>query len=163
VITHGEQVLEHEDADIATELERILRGEGIDILLAADVVRVEGRSGESVRLRVRAAGGGQTNPASSIPAPARTTPTTPRIGAARARGGQRAVGAPRAARLGERSGAAGAPPRVGVGASAPEPPFPPATPGALPTPAGHPGRAGPAAPGSPSPPAACSPPRRWPA
>src|SRR5262249_41352460 len=80
VITHGEQVLEHEDADIATELERILRGEGIDILLAADVVRVEGRSGESVRLRVRAAGGEQTIAGSDILVATGRIPNTAEIG-----------------------------------------------------------------------------------
>src|SRR5262245_9930096 len=80
VITHGEQVLEHEDADIATELERILRGEGIDILLATDVVRVEGRSGESVRLRVRAAGGEQTIAGSDILVATGRIPNTAEIG-----------------------------------------------------------------------------------
>jgi hypothetical protein len=41
---------------VAAELQRILGGEGIDILLAAEVLDVEGRSGAGVGLRVRAAG-----------------------------------------------------------------------------------------------------------
>jgi len=80
VIAHGEQVLDREDPDIATELERILRGEGIDILLAADVVHVEGRSGESVRLRVRAAGGEQTIAGSDILVATGRVPNTAGIG-----------------------------------------------------------------------------------
>src|SRR2546427_4570979 len=57
VIEHGPQLLGREDADVAEEVRRILSAEEIDILVGTDVLQVEGRSGESVRLRVRAAGG----------------------------------------------------------------------------------------------------------
>src|SRR5947209_20560568 len=57
VIQQGPQLLGREDPDVAEEIRRILSAEGIEVLLGADVLRVEGRSGEGVRLRVRAAGG----------------------------------------------------------------------------------------------------------
>ena len=60
VIDNGEHLLSREDPDVAAELRRILSGEGIEILLAADVVHAEGRSGDGVRLQVRTAGGEQT-------------------------------------------------------------------------------------------------------
>ena len=55
VVEHGPQLLGREDPDVAEEIRRILSAEGIEVLLGADVLRVEGRSGEGVRLRVRAA------------------------------------------------------------------------------------------------------------
>src|SRR6516165_426110 len=57
VVEHGPQLLGHEDPDVAEEIGRILRAEEIDVVLGADVLRVEGRSGERVRLRMRTAGG----------------------------------------------------------------------------------------------------------
>ena len=58
----------------------ILSGEGIEVLLGADVLRVEGRSGEGVRLRVRTAGGEQTLAGSDILAATGRTPNTAGIG-----------------------------------------------------------------------------------
>src|SRR2546425_2961077 len=46
VIDNGEHLLSREDPDVAAELRRILAGDGLDILLAADVLHVEGRSEE---------------------------------------------------------------------------------------------------------------------
>src|SRR5438552_8063905 len=66
VIEHGPQLLGREDPDIAEEVRRILRDEEIDVLLGADVLRVEGLSGAGVRLRVRTAGGEQTIAGSDI-------------------------------------------------------------------------------------------------
>src|SRR5262249_46898123 len=80
IIAHGEQVLDHEDPDIAAEIERILRGEGVDILLGAKVVHVEGRPGDSVRLRLQAAGGEQTIAGSDILVATGRTPNTAGIG-----------------------------------------------------------------------------------
>src|SRR5262245_60131515 len=80
VITLGEQLLDREDPDVAAELQRILAGEGITILLAADVVHVEGRSGEGVHLRVRAAGGEQTVAGSDVLVAVGRTPNTAGIG-----------------------------------------------------------------------------------
>src|SRR6516165_5711771 len=60
VVEHGRRLLGREDPDVAAEIQRILSGEGIEILLATDVLRVEGRSGEAVRLQMRTARGEQT-------------------------------------------------------------------------------------------------------
>ena len=80
VIEHGPQLLDREDPDVAAEIRRILGGEGIEVLLAADVLQVEGRSGEGVRLRVRAAGGEQTIAGSDILVATGRTPNTAGIG-----------------------------------------------------------------------------------
>src|SRR4029079_3670590 len=45
----------HEDADVADALLKFLTEEGIDVLLNAETTVVEGRSGDLVRLKVRAA------------------------------------------------------------------------------------------------------------
>jgi len=80
VIDNGEHLLSREDPDVAAELRRILAGDGIDILLAADVLDVEGRSGEGVRLRVRTAGREQTIAASDVLVATGRTPNTAGIG-----------------------------------------------------------------------------------
>jgi len=80
VITNGEQLVEREDPDVAAELQRILGGEGIDILLAAEVLEVEGRSGTGVRLRVRAAGREQTIAGSDLLVATGRIPNTAGIG-----------------------------------------------------------------------------------
>jgi pyruvate/2-oxoglutarate dehydrogenase complex dihydrolipoamide dehydrogenase (E3) component len=80
VIQRGDQLLEHEDPDVTAELERILHGEGIEFLHAADVVEVEGRSGHGVRLRVRAAGRERTIAGSDILVATGRTPNTAGIG-----------------------------------------------------------------------------------
>jgi pyruvate/2-oxoglutarate dehydrogenase complex dihydrolipoamide dehydrogenase (E3) component len=80
IVEHGPQLVSREDPDVAEELRRILQGEGIDILLGTDVLGVEGRSGKSVRLRVRARGGEQALAASDILVAAGRTPNTAGIG-----------------------------------------------------------------------------------
>ena len=80
VIEHGEQLLDREDPDVSDELRRILVGEGIEILLAADLLKAEGRSGEGVLLRVRTTSGEQTIGASDILVSTGRTPNTAGIG-----------------------------------------------------------------------------------
>ncbi len=60
VVQRGEQLLAHEDADIAAAVTQILRDEGIDVLLATDAVRTEPH-GEGVRLLVRTRADGSEN------------------------------------------------------------------------------------------------------
>jgi len=60
VIEHGPQLVAREDPDVAEEIRRVLSAEGIEVLVGTDVLHVEGRSGEGVRLRVRTAGGERT-------------------------------------------------------------------------------------------------------
>jgi len=47
------QLLPREDPDVADGIRRMLAAENVEFVLGADVVRVEGRSGDGVRLRVR--------------------------------------------------------------------------------------------------------------
>jgi pyruvate/2-oxoglutarate dehydrogenase complex dihydrolipoamide dehydrogenase (E3) component len=55
IIEPGPQIMGREDADVAEEIGRALSGEGIDILLSAQPLRVDGRNGESVSITVRTA------------------------------------------------------------------------------------------------------------
>jgi pyruvate/2-oxoglutarate dehydrogenase complex dihydrolipoamide dehydrogenase (E3) component len=80
IVEHGPQLLSREDPDVAEEIRRFLTAEGIEILLAADVLRVEGRSGETVRLQVRTAAGAKTVAGSDILAATGRTPNTAGIG-----------------------------------------------------------------------------------
>src|SRR6266478_3432713 len=46
VIEHGTHLLGREDLDVAEEIRRLLRAEDVEVLLGADVLGVEGRSGQ---------------------------------------------------------------------------------------------------------------------
>jgi pyruvate/2-oxoglutarate dehydrogenase complex dihydrolipoamide dehydrogenase (E3) component len=80
VLEHGPQLLSREDADVSEELRSILSAEGIEILLGANVLAVEGRSGDGVRVRVRTDAGEQILAASDILVAAGRTPNTAGIG-----------------------------------------------------------------------------------
>jgi pyruvate/2-oxoglutarate dehydrogenase complex dihydrolipoamide dehydrogenase (E3) component len=80
VVEHGPQLLSREDPDVAEEIRRLLRAEGIDILLGAELLRVEGRSGTEVRLSVRTAEGVQTIAGSDVLVATGRTPNTAGIG-----------------------------------------------------------------------------------
>jgi pyruvate/2-oxoglutarate dehydrogenase complex dihydrolipoamide dehydrogenase (E3) component len=80
VVEHGPQLVGREDADVAEEIGQILKAEEIDVLLGADVLRAEGRSGEGVRLRVRTGGGEQTIAGSDVLIATGRTPNTAGIG-----------------------------------------------------------------------------------
>jgi pyruvate/2-oxoglutarate dehydrogenase complex dihydrolipoamide dehydrogenase (E3) component len=80
VVEHGPQLLSREDPDVAEEVRRILQAEEIEVLLGAGVLRVEGRSGAGVRLRVRTAKGEQTIAGSDILVATGRTPNTAGIG-----------------------------------------------------------------------------------
>jgi pyruvate/2-oxoglutarate dehydrogenase complex dihydrolipoamide dehydrogenase (E3) component len=60
IIDHNPHLMHREDADIAAEVQNILRGEGIELLLDAQTVKVAGRSGKDVRVTVRAGGSERT-------------------------------------------------------------------------------------------------------
>jgi pyruvate/2-oxoglutarate dehydrogenase complex dihydrolipoamide dehydrogenase (E3) component len=57
IIEPGRQLMGREDADAAEEIQRILSGEGIDVLLNAKPVAVHGVSGDAVSVSVRTAKG----------------------------------------------------------------------------------------------------------
>jgi pyruvate/2-oxoglutarate dehydrogenase complex dihydrolipoamide dehydrogenase (E3) component len=80
VVERGPQLLSREDADVADEIQRVLVAESIEVVAGAELLRVEGRSGESVRLHVRTARGEQIIAGSDILAATGRTPNTTGIG-----------------------------------------------------------------------------------
>jgi pyruvate/2-oxoglutarate dehydrogenase complex dihydrolipoamide dehydrogenase (E3) component len=66
IVQHGPQIMNREDPDVADELQRILSDEGIQILVAAETLNVNGRSGEAVNLTVRTTSGEQKIEGSDI-------------------------------------------------------------------------------------------------
>ena len=65
VVEHGPQLLGREDPDVSEEVLRILRAEEIAVLLGADVVSVEGLSGEGLTLRIRTGSASRPSPAAT--------------------------------------------------------------------------------------------------
>jgi pyruvate/2-oxoglutarate dehydrogenase complex dihydrolipoamide dehydrogenase (E3) component len=80
VVESGPQVMSREDPDVAGEIQRILREEGIQFLLAAETVNVEGRSGEEVSVAARTASGDQKIEGSDILVATGRIPNTAQIG-----------------------------------------------------------------------------------
>jgi pyruvate/2-oxoglutarate dehydrogenase complex dihydrolipoamide dehydrogenase (E3) component len=69
-----------EDADVSDEMLRILRAEGIDVVLNAEAIHVEGRSGTQVRIALRTDSGEQTVDGSDILVALGRIPNTADIG-----------------------------------------------------------------------------------
>jgi pyruvate/2-oxoglutarate dehydrogenase complex dihydrolipoamide dehydrogenase (E3) component len=80
VIDTGEQILGREDPDIAEAVHGILSEEGIRFVLSAELVAVQGRSGEGVSLTVGTLAGEYTIEASDILVAIGRTPNTAGIG-----------------------------------------------------------------------------------
>ena len=80
IIEYGPQIAGREDPDAANEMRRIFGDEGIDILVGAEVRRVQGRSGGDVSLLLRTSSGEQTIEGSDILVAAGRTPNTAGIG-----------------------------------------------------------------------------------
>jgi pyruvate/2-oxoglutarate dehydrogenase complex dihydrolipoamide dehydrogenase (E3) component len=80
IIQQGSHLLSHEDHDVSEEMQRILSNEGIDSLLAAQALRVDGRSGKDVTLTVRTPAGMRRIEGSEILVAVGRTPNTARIG-----------------------------------------------------------------------------------
>jgi pyruvate/2-oxoglutarate dehydrogenase complex dihydrolipoamide dehydrogenase (E3) component len=80
VVQHGPQLADREDPDVADAIGRLFADEGIEVLLSAEAIQVEGRSGESVRLRVRTPQGERLIEGSDILAATGRTPNTAGIG-----------------------------------------------------------------------------------
>jgi pyruvate/2-oxoglutarate dehydrogenase complex dihydrolipoamide dehydrogenase (E3) component len=66
VIEPAPRVMAREDPDVAAELQRILGSEGIQFILAAEIHRVRGRSGEEIAVSVRTASGERSIEGSDI-------------------------------------------------------------------------------------------------
>jgi pyruvate/2-oxoglutarate dehydrogenase complex dihydrolipoamide dehydrogenase (E3) component len=80
VVQRGPQLLDKEDPDVAGAIGELFADEGIDVLLAAETLHVEGRSGEGVRLRVRMPQGERLLEGSDILVATGRTPNTAGIG-----------------------------------------------------------------------------------
>src|SRR5262249_48642078 len=80
VVEHGPQLAGREDPDVADALGRLFEDEGIEVLLSAETLQVEGRSGEGVRLHVRTPQGERRIVGSDLLAATGRTPNTVGIG-----------------------------------------------------------------------------------
>jgi len=80
VIEHNAQLLHREDEDISRAMHELFRDEGIDVLTGTRVKRVEGRSGESVKLAGDREGSAIVLEGSHVLVAAGRTPNTEGIG-----------------------------------------------------------------------------------
>jgi pyruvate/2-oxoglutarate dehydrogenase complex dihydrolipoamide dehydrogenase (E3) component len=80
VVEHGLQLAAREDPDVAGALLQIFRTDGIEVVLSAETLRVQGRSGERVSLLVRTPQGEQTLDGGDLLVAVGRTPNTARIG-----------------------------------------------------------------------------------
>jgi pyruvate/2-oxoglutarate dehydrogenase complex dihydrolipoamide dehydrogenase (E3) component len=79
IVQLGKQLLDREDADIAAEVEQLMRDEGVDVLLQAQMLNVEGREGSGVKIRLHVGGSEKILEASDILVAAGRTPNTDKI------------------------------------------------------------------------------------
>src|SRR5262245_43983082 len=84
IVQHGSRLLEKEDPECSDGLLELMKDEGIETLLNAEVLKVIGRSGERVTLQVRAGAEERTLEASDILAATGRTPNTDRLNLDRA-------------------------------------------------------------------------------
>ena len=80
IVEQGEQLASREDPDVGTEIASILIDEGVDVVTSAEALRVEGRSGQRVRLALRSPSGERTVEGSDILIAAGRIPNTSGIG-----------------------------------------------------------------------------------
>lgn len=80
VIETGPKIVAREDQDVAQEIERLLREEGIEIIAGTEILKVDGQSGDKVSLVVRTATGERTVAGSDILVAAGRIPNTGGIG-----------------------------------------------------------------------------------
>jgi pyruvate/2-oxoglutarate dehydrogenase complex dihydrolipoamide dehydrogenase (E3) component len=80
IIEPGRQLMGREDPDVADEMRRILGGEGIEILLEAEPVRVHGLSGDDVAVALRTASGERKIDGSDLLVAVGRVPNTADIG-----------------------------------------------------------------------------------
>jgi len=80
IVQRSPQLLPNEDSDVVEELQRILSAEGIDILTSVDLHKVEGRSGDEVRLSIRTKNGERVIAGTDILVATGRIPNTANIG-----------------------------------------------------------------------------------
>jgi pyruvate/2-oxoglutarate dehydrogenase complex dihydrolipoamide dehydrogenase (E3) component len=80
VVEQGAQFVAREDTDVSAALLELFKDEGIDVILGAQVLRVEGRSGEAIRVSLRVENGMRSIDASDILVAVGREPNTKGIG-----------------------------------------------------------------------------------
>jgi pyruvate/2-oxoglutarate dehydrogenase complex dihydrolipoamide dehydrogenase (E3) component len=80
IVQRGPQLLPREDADVAEAVQAIFEQDGIEIILGAETYAVAGRSGDEIRLQMRAGGGERVLEGSDLLVAAGRTPNTQGIG-----------------------------------------------------------------------------------
>jgi len=80
IIERGSRLAKREDEDVSNEVERILEAEGVELLLSTEVERVDGRSGDHLRVLINTPGGHRTIEGTDILVAAGCTPNTRGIG-----------------------------------------------------------------------------------
>jgi pyruvate/2-oxoglutarate dehydrogenase complex dihydrolipoamide dehydrogenase (E3) component len=80
ILDHGPRLAKREDPDVSDEVRRILEAEGIQVLLSAEVEKVDGKSGRHLRVLVRTPEGQKTLEGSDILVAAGRMPNTKQIG-----------------------------------------------------------------------------------
>jgi pyruvate/2-oxoglutarate dehydrogenase complex dihydrolipoamide dehydrogenase (E3) component len=80
ILEVGPQLAGREDPDVADAVLEMLRDEGIEVHLGIKVLRVQGRSGQTVSLQMRTPAGDQTVEGSDLLVAAGRTPNTDGIG-----------------------------------------------------------------------------------
>jgi pyruvate/2-oxoglutarate dehydrogenase complex dihydrolipoamide dehydrogenase (E3) component len=80
VIDHNHRLMRGEDEDVSQALEELFREEGIEVALGAQVSRVEGESGKSVKLQMTQHGSEQVLEGSDLLVAAGRTPNTDGLG-----------------------------------------------------------------------------------
>lgn len=83
VIQHGTHLLPEEDPDMSEALLELMKDEGVEVLLDAEVLNVAGRSGTGVALQVRVGATQRALDASDILVAAGRTPNTDTLDAAK--------------------------------------------------------------------------------
>jgi pyruvate/2-oxoglutarate dehydrogenase complex dihydrolipoamide dehydrogenase (E3) component len=80
IVEVGSHLAGREDSDVADAVLEMLRDDGIEVHLGIKVLRVQGRSGQTVSLQMRAPAGDQTVEGSDLLVAAGRTPNTDGIG-----------------------------------------------------------------------------------
>ena len=80
VIEHGPRLVGREDPDVSETVADVLRAEGVELLLSAELEHVEGRSGDVVQTRVRTQDGFRDLDGTHLLVAAGRTPNTQGIG-----------------------------------------------------------------------------------
>ena len=76
VVEAGPQLMGREDADASQEIRRILTGEGLQIHVSAELIKVSGQSGNAISVALRTSSGEQTIEGSHILVAAGRVPNT---------------------------------------------------------------------------------------